>query len=183
MQTRKITITAMFVALIAVGAFLSVPVGAVHITLQTLFVMTAGLLLPKRQAVMAVAVYLLIGLIGLPVFAGGIGGLAILGKPSVGFLVGFLPLAWFSGMQFGQGKFSRFTGLLVGNVVLYLIGFTYMYWYFNMFVNKPMDVVKLLQIGVIPYLPGDIFKVVLAYLLAAVLRKYLKLEKDGKGLN
>ena len=167
----ELTLTAMFVALIALGAWISVPVGVTSITLQTLFVMLAGLILPRKYALAAVGAYLLLGLIGLPVFAGGTGGLAILAKPSLGFLLGFFPLAYAASIHSSNPKKIKIVNLVIGNVVLYIIGFAYMYLYFNQFMAKPMSAAAILQVGILPYLPGDALKIGLATVLAQVLAK------------
>lgn len=167
-KVRELTIAAMFVALIALGAFLSLPIGLVSITFQTLFVMLAGLILSRRSAVLTVFTYLLLGLIGLPIFSGGTGGLTILAKPSIGFLLGFFPLVLFSSFAQEKSLKQRVFYLLLGNVVLYFFGFAYMYYYFRFLVEKPMAMIQILQIGVLPYLPGDIVKIALAVFLSQI---------------
>lgn len=171
MTTRELTLTAMFIALIAVGAWISLPIGLVSVTMQTLVVMVAGLVLPRRAAIMAVSGYLLLGLLGLPVFAGGSGGIAILAKPSLGFLLGFIPLVFVSTVVAGQNKAKILIGLLVANVLLYSLGFAYMYAYFNFFAAKPMSVIRILQIGILPYLPGDAIKIGLAVFIAQLFKR------------
>lgn len=171
-KVRELTFAAMFVALIAVGAFLSVPIGAVSMTMQTFSVMLAGLMLSRRNALLSVIAYLLLGLAGLPIFAGGVGGMAILVKPGVGFLIGFIPLALLAGFGKDKNTKEKTAYLVLGNVVLYLIGFAYMIYYFNHFSTQPMGIVKLLQVGVLPYLPGDMLKIGLAVMVS----KYLKFK-------
>ena len=81
-QLRMMVYAALFAALLAVGAFLSIPIGPVPIVLQNFFVLLTGLLLGSRWAAASVAVYLLAGACGLPVFAGGTGGLGhLIGPP------------------------------------------------------------------------------------------------------
>ena len=87
-RTRSMVYCALFTALIAVGAFIRVPVPVVPFTLQYLFTMLAGLLLGSRRGAVSVAVYVLLGLAGLPIFTEG-GGLGYIFKPSFGYLVGF----------------------------------------------------------------------------------------------
>ena len=76
---------AMFVALIAVGAFIKVPIPVVPFTLQYLFTMLAGLLLGGKKGSLAVGIYILLGLIGLPIFAQG-GGIGYIFQPSFGYI-------------------------------------------------------------------------------------------------
>ena len=79
----------LFTALIAVGAFIKIPIPVVPFTLQYLFTMMAGLLLGPKLGAMAVTFYMLLGLIGLPIFAEG-GGLWYIFKPSFGYIIGFI---------------------------------------------------------------------------------------------
>ena len=88
--TREITLISLFSALTAIGAFISIPLGPVPITLQTLFVLLAGFLLSPRSAALSQIVYIGIGLAGVPIFSGFTGGLQAILKPSFGFLVGFV---------------------------------------------------------------------------------------------
>ena len=78
-------------ALMAAGAYLSIPIGPVPIVLQNMFVLLAGLLLGSRWGLAGVAAYFLTGLCGLPVFAGGLGGIGRIVGPTGGYLIGYLP--------------------------------------------------------------------------------------------
>ena len=98
--TQDVAVCGLFTALIAVGAFIKIviPVGAdtMNFTLQWLFVLLAGLLLGSKRAFRSVAVYLITGLIGFPIFARG-GGPAYLLRPTFGFLLGFALASWVIG--------------------------------------------------------------------------------------
>ena len=95
--TREITYTALFAALIAVGALVSIPITTVPFTLQVLFVLLAGMVLGPRLGALAVIAYLLLGLIA-PVYAGGTSGLGALFGPTGGYLWGFLPAVVLTGL-------------------------------------------------------------------------------------
>ena len=96
LDTRQMILCALFTALIAVGAQIKVPLPVVPFTLQFLFTTLAGLLLGGRLGALSVAVYLVLGLVGAPVFTEG-GGPAYLLKPSLGYLIGFMLGAWLTG--------------------------------------------------------------------------------------
>jgi len=83
LSIREITQIGMFSALTAIGAFISVPIGPVPITLQSFFVILSGILLGSKNAMLSQVVYLILGLIGLPIFAGFTGGLQTIFKPSL----------------------------------------------------------------------------------------------------
>ena len=96
-KTRGIVLCGLFSALIAIGAFLQVPVPFMdYFTLQFLFVTLAGMLLGSRRGSLAVAVYVAVGLAGIPVFAAG-GGIQYVFRPSFGYLLGFIAAAWLTG--------------------------------------------------------------------------------------
>lgn len=94
-RTYKMILVALFAALIAVGAFIRVPVPLVPFTMQTFFVVLAGMLLGKKLGAASALVYLAIGLIGIPVFTQG--GIGYVLKPSFGYLIGFIVAAFITG--------------------------------------------------------------------------------------
>ena len=87
----------LFAALTAVGAYIAIPIGPVPIVLQNFFVYLTGLLLGSKWGATSVAVYLLAGICGLPVFAGGRGGIGHIIGPTGGYLIGFLPAVFVIG--------------------------------------------------------------------------------------
>ena len=86
---RELTFAALFVALIVIGTFVRIPVGGDYYTLQFLFTLLAGLVLGEKLGTLSVTAYVLLGLLGVPVFASG-GGLAYLFQPTFGYLIGFI---------------------------------------------------------------------------------------------
>ena len=109
-RTRDLTAAALVVSLLAVSAFITIPLGTVPVTLQVFVVVLASLLLRPGWAVAAMGVYLLMGAAGLPVFAGGLGGFGVLAGPTGGYLIGFAvaaPLG--SGLRIAlrRGGFSQ----------------------------------------------------------------------------
>jgi biotin transport system substrate-specific component len=89
-EIRTIVLTSLFTALIIAGAYISLPIGPVPVVLTTLFVLLAGMILGPKAGASSVAVYILLGAVGLPVFAGGTGGLAVLTGPTAGYILGYL---------------------------------------------------------------------------------------------
>jgi biotin transport system substrate-specific component len=89
-RTRGLVLSGLSIALLSVGAFITVPFGPVPFTLQTMMLGIVVCILSPKQAVVAVAGYLLLGTLGLPIFAGMRGGIGVLAGPTGGFLVGFL---------------------------------------------------------------------------------------------
>jgi biotin transport system substrate-specific component len=154
-------------ALIAVGAYLSIPIGPVPIVLQNLFVLLAGLLLGSRWGVAAVAVYLVAGICGLPVFAGGSGGLGRLLGPTGGYLIGFLGAVYLVGIvaERAKGKVvPELLGMIGGTLVIYLCGVPWLKVVTGMSLNKA------LAVGMIPFLIGDGLKIAAAIPIVRALR-------------
>lgn len=132
---RELTVGGLFAALITAGAFikLTIPTEPIpmHFTLQWFFVLLAGLLLDKRLAGMSVGVYLLLGLMGVPVFASG-GGPSYLIRPTFGYLIGFAVAAFAMGWMCEHFQASGFARLLavstVGLMIYYGIGVAYYFF-------------------------------------------------------
>lgn len=160
-KTKDMILCATFVVLIAAGAFLKVPVPVVPFTLQFLFTMLAGLLLGPRLGALAVAVYVLLGLAGLPVFAQG-GGLAYVFQPTFGYLIGFVLGTWVTGAiarrETGLPGFGRLLGAnLAGLAVVYLCGMLYCWVVTNYYLNTPMGLWALVLYCFLLAVPGDLF--------------------------
>ena len=138
---RGLTFSALFVALIVIGTFVRIPVGGDYYTLQFLFTLLAGLVLGEKFGTLAVSAYVLLGLLGVLVFASG-GGIGYLFQPTFGYFIGFILQAWFC------GKFSRkisdvtFKNLLLinfgGMFIVYLIGMAWFYIVSNYVIDAPI---------------------------------------------
>lgn len=154
--------TSLMAALIAVGGVVAIPINPlspVPVTLQTLFVMMAGLVLGPRAGIKAVALYLLAGLAGLPVFAGGKGGLAVLIGPTGGFLVGFLITAAICGLA------KKTPPRPFWALIAYCVAATAATLLFGMvWLAKSLDIglPKAFAVGVLPFLPGAALKIAAA---------------------
>jgi len=165
---------ALMTAVICVLAPISIPLATlVPISLATLAVMLAGAVLGSRNGALCALLYLILGGIGIPVFAGYSSGFSALVGVTGGFLVGYIPLAFCTG--YGQekkiaGKYSLLAGMIVGTVILYAIGTI---WF--MFTAKA-GFMTALSACVIPFLPGDALKIAAVMVTAPRLRTALKLN-------
>lgn len=178
-RTRKLVYTALFAALTAVGAFLRIPMVYSSVTLQYLFTAMAGLLLGRRWGALSQAVYVLLGLVGLPIFTMG-GGFGYVFQPTFGFLLGLIPAAWVVGAVAGESLDPKRMALasLAGLATLYAVGMPYMALILNAYMGKGMTFSALLWAGMLPYLPGDAVKIIVAAGVCPVLRRRLRLA-DG----
>lgn len=123
MKIKEMCLCALFAILIGVGAFIKVPISIVPITLQTLFVILASLIL-RQKAVYSVLLYVCMGLIGLPVFTSG-GGISYVLIPSFGYLIGFIVSSWFVGRYQNTNHMSLISRSCIGLVMIYIIGMLY----------------------------------------------------------
>lgn len=166
-QMRLTAYASLLAALIAVGAYIAIPIGPVPIVLQNFFVLLAGLLLGSRWGLISVGVYLLAGAVGLPVFAGGSGGIGRLVGPTGGYLVGFLPAVVVIGLisgQKGNQIWRDVAAMLCGTALIYLLGVTWLK------IITGMTMPKALMVGMLPFLPGDALKIAVAVPVARSLR-------------
>lgn len=169
------TYAALMAALTAVGAFIAIPIGPIPIVIQNLFVYLAGLLLGSKWGFAGMAVYLLAGLCGLPVFSGGKGGIGHLVGPTGGYLVGFLPAAYIIGWiteKTKQKTVMDITAMILGTAVIYLFGVAWLK------ILTGMSTAKTLAVGMIPFLIGDALKIAVAAALAKALRPMLGIESN-----
>lgn len=178
---RSMVLTALFAALTAVGAFIRIPAGEISFTLQVFFTCMAGILLGPWWGAASQLLYVLLGLIGLPIFTEG-GGLMYLAKPSFGFLLGLIPMALVVGLLTRKLDAAALRGhtvrgiaqlclaCLAGLVVLYLIGLPYMYFV----LAGKWSIGKTIVSGCLIFLPFDALKIAVTALLCVRLLPLLR---------
>lgn len=167
-DARRLVFCALFAALLSVFAQLQLPIGPVPVSLATFGVMLCGLLLGGRWGALAVVVYLMLGAAGAPVFAGFQGGAARLAGPTGGYLIGYLPCALLAGWpapRLQERLGGRCVLLVLGTAFCYLLGTA---WF--MF-SAGRTLGESLALCVLPFLPGDAAKIILAAFLAPRLRR------------
>ncbi len=178
-RTRTLALSALFAALTAAGAFLKIPTPLSAVTLQLLFTIMAGVLLGPAWGAASQAVYVALGLAGVPVFVSG-GGPSYLLQPSCGFLFGMIGAAAVTGALArtadGQPIGARrvFLAGLAGVAVLYLIGLPYMYAVVNLYLGKGMSPEAVVWAGCVIFLPGDLLKLMAAAVLCPPLSRALR---------
>lgn len=162
--------TAIMAAVICVFAPFSIPLGAVPLSLATFAVYLAAALLGKAKSCAAVAVYILIGLVGVPVFSGFMGGFAVLSGMTGGYIIGYLPCAFLTALftaRFGGRLWAMAVGMALGTIALYTFGTAW----FMIFTSS--ELIAALTTCVLPFLIGDTAKIAAACALAVPLRKKL----------
>ncbi len=168
------TLISLFAALTAVGAFISIPLYPVPLSLQTLFTLLAGMTLGSVMGTSSQIIYVLLGVIGLPVFAGFKAGIGILFGPTGGFLFGFIISAYVIGRIIETIKekniFYYLLAGFAGTVIIYFIGVT------QLSLVTGIGIKKAITVGMLPFLPGDILKIIAASFIAGKLRAVIKLK-------
>ena len=176
MQHRKtlmLVLTALFAALTAIGAFFKIPFALAAISLQFLFTAMAGILLGAGYGALSQGVYVLIGLVGVPIFALG-GGFSYVLQPTFGFLLGLIPAAAVIGALTARrtGYLTVLAAVLVGDLILYAVGVPYMYLILHVYMQSAKTFPALLA-AMLVYVPGDTLKIVVVTALVPVLRRTL----------
>ncbi|GAB6089544.1 biotin transporter BioY [Spirochaeta dissipatitropha] len=178
-RIRRLVMAAFFSAAIAAGSYMSIPLGPVPFTLQTMFVILCGLILKPLWSLTALSAYLLMGTIGLPVFSAGSGGIGHLLGPTGGYILSFLPAAILASLlsSIGADKPSKARGIVVvqntaagiaASAVIYTGGVL------RLAQVTGMELTQAVNAGMMPFLLGDALKIAAAVSCAALMRPILK---------
>lgn len=169
--TRQLILVAFFAALTALGAWLRIPLQPVPVTLQVFFTILAGAVLGPTLGALSQLIYILLGVIGLPVFAGGTHGLGALWGPTGGYLIGFVAAAYVIGFLVKKFELKSLPGILVsmlaGLFVIYLLGV------FQLVLVLKLNFYKALMVGFFPFIAFDLVKAGLAAVVARRLGKLM----------
>ena len=159
LNTRQLILAGLFCGLMVVGASLRIPFPLVPLTFQPFFAILSGLLLGAAVGMLSQVAYLLLGLAGLPVFAGGSAGLLYVTKPTFGFLIGFLLAAGVAGfLTSRKGKPSLVDVTLAsvaGLAVIYVVGVMYMYLVQSLYLGTEVTLLAIAK-GLIPFFLKDL---------------------------
>ena len=170
MKTKDLTLIAVMAALICIAGPLSIAVGPIPLSLASFAVYMAGAVLGAKKGTAAVGLYLLIGIVGIPVFSGFSGGFQKLAGVTGGYLLGYLPCAFLTGLGAEKAAGKKWflpVMMAAGTLVLYVIGTV---WFMAQTGNALGGA---LSTCVLPFLPGDAAKIIAASLLAVPVRKAL----------
>jgi biotin transport system substrate-specific component len=140
---RQMTLISLFASLTAVGAFISIPIYPVPLTLQTLFTLLVAMTLGSVMGASSQIIYVLLGVIGLPVFAG---------------------------FKNEKNIFYYFLAGIIGTIILYIIGIT------QLSLVTGIGIKKAIAVGMLPFLPGDILKIIAASFIASKLKPIIELK-------
>ncbi len=179
-STIRSVFIALFAALICSGCFISIPIGLVPVTVQNMFALMSGVILGSIHGAAAVGIFLLLGALGIPVFSGVKGGIAIISGPTGGFLIGYFVGALAAGLIAGSPKLEekKLTAKIVGKIILAtLVAFILNYaagipWFMSVMEAKgaAKSLHEALKICLIPFIPGDSIKIIVTIILSLLIR-------------
>ena len=176
MKTKDLTLTAVMAALICIAGPLTIAAGPVPLSLASFAIYMAGAVLGPKRGTLAAALYLVIGIIGVPVFSGFTGGFQKLAGVTGGYLIGYLPCAFLTGLgaeKDGPRKKQVLAAMMTaGTAVLYLLGTV---WFVLQTGNT---LTGALTLCVLPFLPGDAVKIIAAVLLAEPVRRAVRIRPE-----
>lgn len=171
--SKSIVFVALFAAISAISGFLAVPVPGtpVPIVLQNMMVVLSGMLLGPVLGTLSTLLFVVAGILGLPILSGGTGGFAKLMSPTGGFIVGYVISSLVAGLILGRPVYGKkvtivktIVAAFTGFVVMYIPGILH-------FMNiMDADLKESLMLCILPYLPGDLLKLILCVLLSVALR-------------
>ena len=178
LSTRELVLCALCTAVICILSPISVPLaGEVPISLATFAIMLSGILIGGKLASLSVITYVLLGSVGVPVFAGWTGGIGITLGMTGGYIIGYIPMAFITGFLYfrygrnksGLSKYAvMFVSMFLSTAVLYTLGTA---WFI---VYTKMTLAASMAACVIPFLPGDLIKIVAIMLVAPPIEVALK---------
>ena len=173
-KTYDIVYIAVFAVIMAICSWISIP-AAVPFTLQTFGVFIAVGVLGGKRGSLSVLVFILLGAIGIPVFANFSGGIGVLAGPTGGYIIGFLfsaLLMWAMEKLPGKKSVMQIVSMIAGLIVCYAFGTA---WFVIVYgrMNGPIGFTAALASCVVPFIIPDIIKIALAYVLSRKLRKYV----------
>lgn len=168
-----LAMTAVMAAVIAAISPFAIPIGPISITLCTLVLYFSPYVLGWRRASVATLVYILLGMVGMPVFSKFQAGLGVLMGPTGGYILGYIPMVVISGLVIKAAPRNRviqFLGMIAATAVLYAFGTA---WYMILSGN---DLAFAMKWCVLPFIPLDLVKMVIAMLLGPMVRERLVLS-------
>lgn len=177
LKTKELVLCAFFVALIAVGSFVKVPIFGIPFTLQLFFVMLAAQILGSRLSAFVLISYIILGLIGFPIFSGG-GGISYIFSPTFGYIIGFLLSAPVMGCISHKGEISFKKSLfanLLGYVIIYICGISYYLLITVCYFGQAADVTYILIFCFVIFMPSDMLFCFLSVFAACRLEKIIKM--------
>ncbi len=167
-STSTMAVVALMTAVLCVLSPFSIPIGPIPISLATFGLYLTVMILGRKRATWVCLLYLLIGFIGLPVYSNFSGGPVRLFGPTGGYLIGYLLLTIISGLivdNFPKNRYLCGLGLAIGTAVCYYVGTLWLAY------QMKLSFLEALMIGVVPFLIGDIGKILIVVWIAPIIKR------------
>ncbi|SHH36249.1 biotin transporter BioY [Tepidibacter thalassicus] len=166
MNTKNLVLSSLFAAITAITSQITIPIQPVPITFQVLAVALAGALLGKKYGFISQIVFLLLGAIGIPVFAEFKGGLNIIAGPTGGYLLAYPLAAYITGyFSEKEGIVNISIGMILGLIIIYILGMLQLKFILNLSLQKAF------MVGVAPFLILDLIKLIIASFIVNTILK------------
>ena len=170
---RDLSLMAIMEALLVIASKISFSIGPIPITLQTFAVFIISLILGVKRSIIVFSAYIIMGLIGIPVFSSG-GGYTYVLMPSFGFIIGFLFASIVVGFASKSNKFyKKYILSAVGLLIINICGVIYMYIIMNFYMGLDKDLNYILSVGVLPFIAKDFIIVILSCIIYSRLEVHL----------
>ena len=169
----RLTVMGMLIAILVICSKIQIPIGLVPVTLQTLAIFIIAYICNPKESFWTILTYIIMGIIGIPVFASG-GGLSYIMQPSAGYLLGFLlacPMISHMKSRYKTLFIQVFSGFL-GLLIIYAIGITYFLFIQRVLNGMSYDGIWIINSLVLTYLPTDVASIVIACYLSARVYPY-----------
>lgn len=178
-NVKDMTLTALFAAICCVCSIITIPTGIVPVTLGTFGIMVTAMILGEKRGIISVALFIILGIIGLPVFSGMNGGIGVIAGPTGGYIYSYLLMVPIIGIAskclnktLSSGMFTML-GCLAALFVCYLVGTVHFMIVMNLG-GKSIGLWASLCSCVFPFIPFDILKAVVAIIIAARVKPLCK---------
>ena len=182
MNNTKLVFRALMLAILCVSAFIKIPIPYIPFTLQFLVVIILGQVFGAKSGGLIVLLYILLGLIGIPVFTSG-GGIGYIFQPTFGYLLGFFFACVIIGIfvKYIHIKFYRVIANVLGMCAMYVCGSTYMYFLSKLYLHQEISIEYILVYGILVQIPGDLLlSFIGAYLSKRIIKLIGRYRRNGE---
>jgi len=178
-SVKETVIVSIFTAMTVLGGYIVIPLGPVSMVLSNFVILLSGLLLGSKRGTAVSFTYLLLGVLGLPVFAGGTSGIAHIIGPTGGYLLGYLPAAFITGLisEHKERLLKKdLLALICGALSIYALGIPWLKF------SLDMSWIKAISAGMLPFLIGDAVKIIAAALISIKMHELIQefLHKNSR---
>lgn len=173
LRIKDLTMMAIIEAILIVCSKITFQIGTIPLTLQTFGVFISSLILGVKKSAIVFILYILLGILGLPVFSNG-GGWHYIYEPSFGFIIGFFFSSLIIGLASKSNKFYlKYILSTIGLLIIYTFGAVYMYIIINYYLGLDKDIYYILSVGILPFIAKDFITVILSCIIYSRIKLFI----------